>query len=179
MPATVIARPDATEYAPYYGQYVGKVPDGDLLEILARERRETVALLRGLSDAQALRRYQPGKWSVKEVIGHVCDSERVFSYRAMRIARGDTTPLASFDQDAYVPAGGFDARPTAELAAEYDAIRGATLTLLHSFDAAALARRGTASGKAVSVRGLAWIIAGHARHHWDIVKERYRVGGPS
>jgi len=179
VPAAITSRPDATEYAPYYGTYIGKVPDGDLLQSLERERRETLALLRGLTEAQALSRYAPGKWSIKEVVGHVCDSERVFAYRALRIGRGDTTPLASFDQDTYVPAGGFDARPLADLAAEYDAIRGATLALLRSFDAAALGRRGTASGKEVSARGLAWIIAGHARHHFEIVKERYLAGGAS
>jgi uncharacterized damage-inducible protein DinB len=179
VPAAVTSRPDSTEYSPYYGKYVEKVPQGDLLQILERERRETLALLRGLTETQALHRYAPGKWSIKEVVGHVNDSERIFAYRALRIGRGDTTPLASFDQDTYVPAGAFDARPVADLAAEYDAIRGATLALLRSFDEAALARRGTASGKEVSARGLAWIIAGHARHHFDIVRERYLVGGNS
>ena len=174
MTAT-IGRPEATEYAPFYGTYVSKVPDGDLLETLEAQRREAQALLTAISEAKALHRYAPGKWSVKEVVGHLADSERVFCYRALRFARGDQTQLPGFDEKAYVPAGGFDARPVADLAAELDAVRRATIALLRSFDAAALARRGTANGKEVSVRALAYIIAGHERHHLAILRERYRV----
>ncbi|MGH2667933.1 MAG: DinB family protein [Gemmatimonadales bacterium] len=172
MTAT-IARPEATEYAPFYGTYVSKVPEGDLLEALEAQRRETQALLKAIPEAKALHRYAPGKWSVKEVVGHLADTERVFCYRALRFARGDQTPLAGFDEKAYVPAGGFDARPVADLAAELDAVRRATIALLGSLDAAALARRGTADGKEVSVRALAYIIAGHERHHFAILRERY------
>jgi len=168
-----IPRPDATEYAPFYGTYVGKVPDGDLLELLERQRRETQNVLAGLSDTQALHRYAPGKWSIKEVVGHLMDSERVFCYRALRFARADEKPLQGFDDKAWVPAGSFDARPLADLAAELDAVRRATIALFGGFDAAALARKGTANNNEVTVRALAWIVAGHERHHVAILRERY------
>jgi len=168
-----IPRPDATEYAPFYGTYVGRVPDGDLLELLERQRRETQNLLAGLSDTQALHRYAPGKWSIKEVVGHLMDSERVFCYRALRFARADEKPLQGFDEKAWVPAGSFDARPLADLAAELDAVRRATIALFRGFDAAALARKGTANNNEVTVRALAWIVAGHERHHVAILRERY------
>ena len=173
MTTATIPRPDATEYAPYYGTYVGKVPDGDLLELLERQRRETQNLLAGLSDTQALHRYAPGKWSIKEVVGHLMDSERVFCYRALRFARADEKPLQGFDEKAWVPAGSFDARPLADLAAELDAVRRATIALFGGFDAAALARKGTANNNEVTVRALAWIVAGHERHHVAILRERY------
>ncbi len=173
MTTATIPRPDATEYAPYYGTYVGKVPDGDLLELLERQRRETQNLLAGLSDTQALHRYAPGKWSIKEVVGHLMDSERVFCYRALRFARADEKPLQGFDDKAWVPAGSFDARPLADLAAELDAVRRATIALFGGFDAAALARKGTANNNEVTVRALAWIVAGHERHHVAILRERY------
>jgi uncharacterized damage-inducible protein DinB len=168
-----IPRPDGTEYAPYYGTYIGKVPEGDLLETLENQRRDTQRLLAGLSEQQALHRYAPGKWSIKEVVGHLADSERVFAYRALRFARADETPLASFDEQAWTPAGKFDARALKDLAAELDVVRHATLALFRGLDAEALPRRGIASGKPVSVRALAWIIAGHERHHVALVRERY------
>jgi len=173
--AAAIPRPVAAEYAPYYGRYIDKVPDGDLLRTLEDQGRETQAVLAGLSEAKALHRYAPGKWSVKEVVGHVTDTERVFSYRALRFARGDATALPGFDENAWVPAGSFDARSLADLAAELDAVRRATLALFRGLDAAALARRGTASDNAVSVRAIAWIIAGHERHHVALLHERYKV----
>jgi len=173
--AAAIPRPVAAEYAPYYGRYIDKVPDGDLLRTLEDQGRETQAVLAGLSEAKALYRYAPGKWSVKEVVGHVTDTERVFSYRALRFARGDATALPGFDENAWVPAGSFDARSLADLAAELDAVRRATLALFRGLDAAALARRGTASDNAVSVRAIAWIIAGHERHHVALLHERYKV----
>ena len=170
---SAIARPDAAEFAPYYGTYIGKVPDGDLLRSLEHQRRDTQLLLAGLSERQALHRYAPGKWSIKEVIGHIADSERVFGYRALSIARGDGTPLPGFDEQAWTPGGRFDARSLEDLAAELDAVRGATIALLRGFDATALASRGVANGKPISVRALAWIIAGHERHHVAILRERY------
>ena len=175
MTAAAIPRPVAAEYAPYYGRYIDKVPDGDLLRTLEDQGRETQAVLAGLSEAKALHRYAPGKWSVKEVIGHVTDTERVFSYRALRFARGDATTLPGFDENAWVPAGSFDARSLKDLAAELDVVRRATIALFRGLDAAALARRGTASDNAVSVRAIAWIIAGHERHHVALLHERYKV----
>ena len=175
MIARTIPRPAAVEYAPYYGRYIDKVPEGDLLGTLEDQARETQTLLAGLSDAKALHRYAPGKWSVKEVIGHVTDAERVFSYRALRFARADSTPLPGFDENAWVPPGNFDARALKDLAAELDAVRRATIALFRGLDPAALARGGTASDNPVSVRAIAWIIAGHERHHVALLHERYHV----
>jgi uncharacterized damage-inducible protein DinB len=170
-----IPRPGAAEYSPYYGRYIDRVPEGDLLRTLEGQARETQSLLAGLSDAKALHRYAPDKWSIKEVIGHVADTERVFTYRALCFARADETPLPGFDEQAWAPAGRFDARSLKDLAAELGAVRRATIALLSGLDAEALARRGTADNKAITVRALAWIIAGHERHHVALLHERYEV----
>lgn len=168
-----IPRPDASEYAPHYAAYVTKVPEGNLFTILEAQRRGTQDLLAAIPEGRTLHRYAPGKWSIKEVVGHVADSERVFSYRALRFARGDRTPLPGFDENTYVPAGQFDARALPDLAAELDAIRHATIALFAGLDLEALARQGPANDKEVSVRALAYIIAGHERHHVGILRERY------
>lgn len=174
---TAIPRPASDEFAPYYAKYIDQVPEaggeGVLADLLAAQIRDTQQVFAGMSETRALHRYAPGKWSIKEVVGHLADSERVFSYRAMRIARGDETPLASFDETAFVPPGRFDARTLTELVAEFTAVRQATVALLRGLPQDAIARRGTASGKTVSVRALAYIIAGHERHHVKILKERY------
>jgi uncharacterized damage-inducible protein DinB len=168
-----IPRPNSSEFPPYYQQYIDKVPEGSLLETLSRQGKETAALLRGVPESKALHRYAPGKWSVKEVVNHVCDAERIFSYRALRFAREDATALAGFDENAYAPASRADARPLADIVAELEAIRAATLALFRGMEPAALTRSGTASGNGLSVRAVAYIIAGHERHHIGIVKERY------
>ncbi len=169
-------RPTADEFAPSYARYIAAVPEGDLLATLAEEQRQVQGLLVGLTGAQERHRYGPDKWSVREVIGHCSDTERVFAYRALRIARADVTPLVGFDENAFVAASGFDGRPLRELLAEWEAVRGASLALLRSLDGDALDRRGVASGAPVSVRALAWMIAGHARHHRTILAERYLAG---
>ncbi len=168
-----IARPAADEYAPFYETYVAKVTEPDLVALLVALNQSTAALLAGLTEAQAAYRYAPGKWTLREVIGHLADAERVFAYRLMCIARGDTTPLPSFDENAYVPGGEFERRPLASVAAELAAARAATLALLDGLTPEALARRGTASGKPVSARALAYIIAGHEKHHMAVIRERY------
>ena len=172
FPST-IGRPGESEYAPYYGRYIEQVPAGDLLETLAAQGRDTQALLGPIPDDQALHRYAPGKWSIKEVVGHIADAERVFAYRALTFARGDQSSLPSFDENAWTPAGDFDARPLGELARELDAVRRATIALFSGFHPDWLVRTGTASGKSVSVRALAYIVAGHERHHVKILRERY------
>ena len=171
MPATITQRPTPDEYAQYYAGYVAAVPDGDLVALLASE--ETIAALSGLPDDRARYRYGPGKWSVKEVVGHVADTERVMAYRALRIGRGDQTPLPGFDQDAFVRGAQWDDIPLAALLDDLHLVRMATLSLLTSFPDDVLARRGTASDASVSVRGLGFIIAGHERHHLRILRERY------
>ena len=173
MTATLIARPGTDEYAPYYGTYIGKVPDGDLRAMLASQLAETLALIRSIPESRGGHRYAPDKWSIKGVLGHLADSERIFSYRALRIGRGDATPLPGFEQDDYVPMGNFDARTLRDLADELAAVRQATIQLFAHLDQAAFERRGTASGKPVSVRALAYIIAGHELHHVGILKTRY------
>jgi uncharacterized damage-inducible protein DinB len=178
MPSTITAAPPAAdEYAAWYAGYVAAVGDADPVAILSDQRSVVERELAGLDETRALHRYAPGKWSVKEVLGHVTDAERIFAYRLLRIARGDATPLPGFEENAYVAAAGFDARPMADVAAEWRAVREATLALLGTLDAAALERRGTASGYPVSARALVWIIAGHPAHHLSVLRERYGVAG--
>jgi len=167
------SRPKPTEHHEYYLSYVSAVPEGNLLDILAGQIDRTSALLAAVPEARAGFRYAEGKWSIKEVIGHVADTERVFSYRALRIARGDTTPLPGFDENAWVPFGEFDRRTLADLAAELRAVRTATLALFGGFTAEAWPRMGTASGHPVSARALAYIVTGHERHHLRVLEERY------
>ncbi len=172
-----IALPAADEYAPYYGRYIGLLPPDDVLETLEAQAASTAALLAATAEGRGTFRYADGKWSVKEVVGHVTDAERVFACRALRFGRADTTALPGFDENLYVPAGRFDRRTLADLAAELAAVRAATLALFRGFDDEALLRRGTASGHGVSVRGLAAIIAGHERHHVGLLRERYGLAG--
>lgn len=168
-------RPEASEYASFYAGYIAKVPAGDLLRTLEAQPGEYAKTLGGLPEARGNFAYAPGKWTIKELVGHVVDAERVFSYRALRIGRGDTTPLPGFDEKTWVPNSGAGARTLADLLAEFRAVRGATLALLRHLPADAPERRGTASDKEVSVRALAWIITGHAIHHLGILRERYLV----
>ena len=174
-PLSKSARPDATEHAPYYGRYTTLVPDGSIVDTLRKQMEETTALLARVPAGREEHRYADGTWSVKEVVGHLADAERVFAYRALRIARGDATPLASFDENQYVPAGRFGARTLRSLAAEFRAVREATLCLFEGLDEEAMARRGVAAENPVSVRALAWIAAGHERHHVALLKERYEI----
>ena len=166
-------RPQASEYAPYFEKYVALVPDGEIVETLQAQLREMKLLLGTLNEKGAEFRYAEGKWSIKEVLGHISDTERIFAYRLLRIARGDQTPLAGFEQDDYVKTGNFSARPLAELLKEFTAVRRATLTLVESLDEAAGLRRGMASQKEISARALVFLIAGHERHHRIVLQERY------
>jgi uncharacterized damage-inducible protein DinB len=166
-------RPQQDEYAQYYGQYVDLVPSGDFLEILEDQRRDLIALISPLTDEQAEFRYAQGKWSIKEVIGHITDAERIFGYRLLRIARGDKTPLPGFEQEGYITLGNFDDRSLADLLAEFSAVRESTICLVRSLSQEAWLRRGTASQKEVSVFAMAFIIAGHERHHRIILEKQY------
>jgi uncharacterized damage-inducible protein DinB len=177
MTVATIARPETGEYFEYYERYINRVPPGGALETLTRQIELTLRLLSPLSDAEALKRYAPGKWSVKEVVGHMTDAERVFCYRALRFARADRTELPGFDENAYVPAASFDARPLAALLEEFADVRRATVSLYRGLDEKALRRAGVASGHDVSVRALAYIIAGHEIHHVEVLKDRYGIRG--
>jgi uncharacterized damage-inducible protein DinB len=173
MTAAAARRPDATEFAPFYAGYVAAVPDGDIASILRRDGDEWQTVLAELPESRAGHRYAEGKWSIRQLVGHVSDAERIFTYRALRVARGDTTPLAAFDENAYAESAGSDRRTLSALAEELKAVRAATVALFTSFPDDAWTRTGTASGKAVSVRALAYITAGHAQHHLKILRERY------
>lgn len=170
--------PQQDEYAAFYGRYIATLAGADLRQVLADQPETVRTACAGLSEAGALHRYADGKWSVKEVVGHISDTERVFAYRALRIARGDATPLAAFDENLYVAAAGFDRRSMGDLVDEFEAVRRQTLALLAGLDAPAWERVGTASEKRISVRALFYTIAGHARHHLRILASSYGLPVP-
>lgn len=166
-------RPQPNEYAPFYQKYIECVPDGDLPSILEAQLADWQRFLSGMTDAEGELRYAPGKWSTKEVIGHITDTERIFAYRLLRIARGDRTSLPGFEQDDYVKEGNFSARSVASLLEEFVSVRTASLTLIRSLSPGALTRSGLANQKEISVRALLYIIAGHERHHRLIFEQHY------
>ena len=166
-----VARPEPGEYAPYYDRYISLIPGSDILGTLETQRRQMLLLLSGREDADADLRYAPEKWSVREVLEHVCDTERIFAYRALRISRGDRTPIEGFEQDDYVRNA--PRAPLAEIVEDYIAVRRATLTLLRNLDEQAWPRRGVASNNEVTVRALAYMIAGHEVHHRRILEQKY------
>ncbi len=164
--------PSAVEHPEYYGRYIAQVPPGNILDTLQQGHDATLALLAGAS-ARADFRYAPDKWSLKEVVGHVIDAERIFAYRALRFARNDKTPLPGFEQDDYMPYASFAQRELSDLAREFGCVRQATLFLFRNLDAAAWERRGTASGGEFTVRAMAYITAGHEIHHRRIIETKY------
>jgi len=168
-----IARPDAQEFVPYYGKYISQVQGDDAGAALQSQLPDSLKMLTPVDEQRALHRYAEGKWSIKEVVGHLADCERVFSYRAMRFGRADGTALPGFDENAYVPAGRFDRRPLADLIDEWKTVRAATIALFRSFEGDDLVRMGNASNAPVSVRALAWIICGHELHHRSLLRDRY------
>ncbi|MDH3253849.1 MAG: DinB family protein [Acidobacteriota bacterium] len=171
-----LARPLEDEYAPYYATYVEKVSGtSPILSILTDQQRELQRILSRLDDEEAGFRYAPGKWSIKQVVGHLVDTERVFAYRAVCFARGEAQALPGMDQDDYVADGEFDGRPMKELAGECEIVRQSTIALFSGLSERQLERRGVASGYPFSTRALAFVIAGHERHHLDVLYERYGV----
>jgi len=169
----IIARPAPGEYAPYYDRYISLIQTSDILTTFDSQRRQMLLLLSGRDEAEGDFRYAPDKWSAKEVLGHVCDTERIMSYRALRIARGDRTPIEGFEQDDYVRNGPFGRVPLEDAIEDYIAVRRATLTLLRNLDEVAWARQGIANKNEISVRALAYLIAGHELHHRRILEEKY------
>jgi hypothetical protein len=176
IPAFTVARPEPGEYAPYYERYISLVDGSDILSSLEEQRKQMLLLLCGRDEAEGDFRYAPDKWSAKEVLGHVCDAERIFAYRALRISRGDRTPIEGFEQDDYVRNGPFSRVPLEQTIEDYIAVRQATLTVLRILDEAGWERRGMANNSEVSVRALAYIIAGHELHHRRILEDQYFVG---
>jgi hypothetical protein len=171
-----IGRPETGEYALYYDRYISLVGGGSIVATLDSQRREMMMLLSCRNNADGDFRYAPGKWTAKELVSHVCDTERVFAYRALCIARGDRTPLPSFDQDGYARNSPFASRPLSELIEDYIAVRRASLTLFRNLDDQAWKRRGIANSNETSVRALAYMIAGHELHHRKILEEKYFAG---
>jgi hypothetical protein len=167
-----IVRPDPSEYPARYRKYVDLVPDGDILETLLDQVEDNVALV-GLREEETLVRCAPGKWNAKEIIGHVIDTERVFTCRALRIGRGDQTPQPGFKQDDYVTTGGFADRTFASLLDEHLIVRKATVALFRGFPTEVFVRTGFIHGDPISVRAIAWIITGHGRYHAAIIREQY------
>ncbi|MFB9862224.1 DinB family protein [Rufibacter immobilis] len=172
----MIPKPLPSEYNDYYHKYIQPIPDQtDVLELLLKQRQEVTQLFGRVTESEANFAYEPGKWSIKELLGHMNDTERIMAYRALCIARGELTTLPGFDENAYVANSGFSQRTLAGLLKEHQVIREATVALFDTLAEDALSRVGSANGSPVSVRALAFIIAGHERHHLQILKERYLV----
>lgn len=169
-----IDRPQASEFNPFYEGYVGKVTADGPLDLL-KDQIARFERLKRLSDEEAANRYAPGKWSVKELLGHMSDTERLFSYRLLHIARGDRAALAGMDEKAWNAVAPHDHRYISEIVDEMIAVRRATVKLIESLDDAALARSGVANNYPISARALVWILPGHAQHHLDVLRERYGI----
>ena len=168
-------RPLPTEYAPAHQAYVDLVPEEDILPAIQAQSTQTQKLLATLDETRGLYRYAEGKWSVKEVLGHLADAERVIGYRALAIARGETQPLPSFDEEEYVRTASFDTWKLGDLSEYYALVRRATIVFFRNLPEEAWMRTGTANDFAVTVRGLAWVIVGHERHHLNVLREKYRI----
>jgi DinB family protein len=166
-------RPETSEYAEYYGKYTGRIPGTNVLPVLEQQLESTLALFRKIDERKAEFQYAPGKWSIKQLVGHIIDSERVFAYRALVFSRNDTTALPGFDQDKWAGQSNYSGLTMAEITAEFEAVRRATIALFRNVEPAAWNRKGTANGKEVTVRALAFITAGHLDHHIEILKSRY------
>jgi uncharacterized damage-inducible protein DinB len=172
-PTVSITRPEAREHSEYYSRYIQRVPDGDVVALLREQLTDTVALLRDLSPERADSTYAPGKWTIKEVVGHLADTERVMAHRALRFSRDDKTDLPGFDENAYVANANFGRRTLGDLLEEFQAIRASTIQFASHLDVTEVTRSGKANGQPVSVRALIYIIAGHERHHVALIRERY------
>jgi uncharacterized damage-inducible protein DinB len=168
-------RPPMAEYPPYFARYIDRVPAGDIVVQLRDNAATLGATIATLDDARGAQRPEPGKWSIREMLGHLIDAERVFVYRALCIARGDSAPLSSFDQNDYAAAAGSDARPLADLRDELRALRESTIRFFASLPAGAWTRIGVVGGNNLSVRAIAHIIVGHTQHHLQVLAERYDV----
>jgi hypothetical protein len=173
MTTITIPRPQADEHIPYYGRYISQVPEGDLIAMLRQQAMDTVGLLRGVPREREDFAYAPGKWTIKEVVGHLIDAERVFAYRALTFARAPGTSLPGFDENAWVPAGKFGVRTLSDLLDEFQVVRASTVQLAGHLDEETLKNRGVANGAEISVRALLYIAAGHERHHVALFRERY------
>lgn len=164
---------ESSEYAPYYSTYIDLVPEGDMISILMQQMEETADILKNLTEEQADFSYGIGKWSIKEVVGHISDTERIMGYRLLSFARGETAELPGYDDNQYVRNAGFNAQSLQDLLENFQIIRKSTLQLIKTLPSEAYLRRGKANGSEVSVRALVYIIAGHELHHRNLIKVRY------
>ncbi|MDP9120259.1 MAG: DinB family protein [Acidobacteriota bacterium] len=168
-------RPTPAEHVPYFEKYISLVPEGDLLAILDAQLTAVGSLAQAVPEERAGYRYAPGKWSIREVLGHLIDTERVFAYRALCIARGDSRPLNGFEQDDYAAQADADRASLRDLLLEFESLRRSNLAMLRRFRDADWLRLGTADGNTISVRALAYIMAGHVIYHLAILRDRYGV----
>jgi uncharacterized damage-inducible protein DinB len=170
-----MTRPTPTDYAPPHAGYVDLVDEEDILSAMQEQSSQTQKLLASLDEQRATYRYGEGKWSIKEVIGHIVDAERIIGYRALAVARGDTQPLPGFDENSYVQNASFDAWKLGDLAEEYALVRRSNIVFFQNLPPEAWDRRGIANQHPVSVRGLAYVIVGHERHHLQVLRDKYNV----
>lgn len=170
---TVSGHPETNEYGSWYQGYINLVPENDVVAAVEAQTSDTASLLGGISEEAAAFRYAPEKWSIKQIVGHLADAERVFGYRILAIARGETAALPAFDENEYVKNGGFDDRPFAELVAELAAVRKASIAMLRGFAESAWMREGVANNARQTVRAVAYTMVGHERHHMKVLRERY------
>jgi len=166
-------RPEANEYGPFYRGYIDLVTESDICEAAETSARDMAALLAGIGEERWSHRYAPEKWSIKQLVGHVTDGERVFAYRTLCIARGETQSLPGFDETDYMRNSNFDRRPFAELVAELNLVRQASIAMLRGFDPAVWQNAGVANNQPITARGVAYAMVGHARHHMNILRQRY------
>jgi hypothetical protein len=167
-----MSRPESTEHAPYYAKYIAHVPEHDIVAAMKSSAASTFAFLAGIPESEANVVHQPYTWTIKQVVGHLSDCERVFGYRALRFARGDSTPLPGFDENTYAAAAQHNNVPLASLVSELEHLRRSHIAFFEQLPEEAWLRRGTANNAEVSVRALAYILVGHERHHAGILRER-------
>ena len=171
-----LTKPLPGEYAEGYSHYLAGAPEGDGIAVLAAQLEELVTLYSGISEAQGLHRYAPEKWSLKDLLQHITDTERIFAYRCLRIGRGDTTPLAGFDDNAFAVAAAADTRPLADLVADFRVARESSLALFRSLTNEAWVKKGTSNGRELTTRCIPYLSLGHVAHHLGIIRERYLPG---
>lgn len=168
-------RPDPAEYAPYFQRYLELVPEDDIVNALETQMGLTSSILRSVDEERSNFRYAPGKWTIKQVVGHMGDTERILAFRALAISRGETNPLPGFDEDSYVRGADFDSWPFPDLADSLVIVRRANVLMFRHLSGDAWERRGVANQNPTSVRGLAFTILGHERHHLRVLREKYNV----
>jgi hypothetical protein len=175
---TTIDRPQPSEFNEFYAGYIGKVPASGPVGLL-RTQMAAFEKLRYLSEEQGFYRYADGKWTIKQLVGHIADTERLFSYRLLHVLRADPAPLAGMDEKAWTVASPHGRRRIADIADEMSAVRRATIALVESIDADGVARTGIANNFPITARALCWILPGHAQHHLDVLRERYNITAAS